>query len=124
MSDVGGVQSIITSFLAIMVGFCNHLHFETFLASRIYKIKRSNASEADNFKSTRLGNHREYCLGKFGCCPKLKMCRKNRHLRGIEKARRLMEKETNIVDLIKSVRCVKEGMRRLVPNLKRQECER
>lgn len=33
LSDVGGVQAIVMSFMALLVGICNYKHFDTYMAS-------------------------------------------------------------------------------------------
>lgn len=33
LSDVGGVQAIVMSFMAFLVGICNYKHFDTYMAS-------------------------------------------------------------------------------------------
>ena len=38
MSDIGGMQWILLSFFAILMGVFNFNHFDNYLASRLYKI--------------------------------------------------------------------------------------
>ena len=37
-SDVGGIQSIFFSAFAWFVSLCNYMHFDTYIASRLFKI--------------------------------------------------------------------------------------
>lgn len=38
LSDIGGMQSILISTFAILLGILNYNHFDTYLASRLFKI--------------------------------------------------------------------------------------
>ena len=91
------------------------------MASYLFKIKKLDANERDSFCSTRLGNLKELCRAVLGCCPRFKNCYKSRRERGIEKARRLMEQEVNILDIVQSRRYILMALRHLLTNEKRQE---
>ena len=40
LSDIGGIQGILAPILSIPLIFFNYKHFDTFMASKLYKIKK------------------------------------------------------------------------------------
>ena len=40
MSDIGGIQSIIITTASVLAGLWNYKHFDTFLTSRLFKIRK------------------------------------------------------------------------------------
>ena len=48
LSDAGGMQSIIMSLFSFFLAFLNYKHFDSFMASRLFKIKKP-ASDEDEF---------------------------------------------------------------------------
>ena len=40
LSDIGGIQGILASILSIPLICLNYKHFDTFMASKLYKIKK------------------------------------------------------------------------------------
>lgn len=128
LSDVGGINSILASGLAFVVGFFNHHHFDTYMASKLFKIKQAGTKgfahlrESDTFKPTRYGNTLEWIREKLPCLERL--CRKSRTQRGIEKARRKLTKEINIVDIVKFQRYYAMAMEYLLETKVRKEFRR
>ena len=43
LSDVGGMQSILMSFIAIFISVWNHNMLDNFLVSRLYKVKKTKS---------------------------------------------------------------------------------
>jgi hypothetical protein len=121
LSDIGGVQSIMVSTFAILVGILNYQHFDTTLASQLFKLRKPNSnnsiSAAEFFKPTKCGNVKELCQDTFGCC------RKNPRARMLDKARQTLEQEVNIVDMVRSMRYFKMSLRHLISQKKRDELE-
>ena len=50
LSDVGGVQSILTSFAGLLISIIKHDRIANFLASNLYKVRSSEANESPQDK--------------------------------------------------------------------------
>ena len=50
LSDAGGIQSILVSFFSAILAVVNYKHFDTFMASRLFKLKKEDA-DSGNYKS-------------------------------------------------------------------------
>ena len=48
LSDIGGIQGILTPILGLPLIFLNYKHFETFMASKLYKIKKKDEESIGN----------------------------------------------------------------------------
>ena len=44
LSDIGGMQSIIITTFAVLLGMWNYKNFENYMASRLFKIQKSGHS--------------------------------------------------------------------------------
>ena len=87
LSDVGGIQSICMSFMGILLGILIYNHFENYMASRIYKVQRSDAGEVSGIQPTLFLNVFEWLydfVPRFLKCGK---CNKTRKMREMEMAR-------------------------------------
>ena len=94
LSDIGGIEIIFCTAFSFLVSILNHGYFDTFMASRLFKIQkqdddknsaRSNFQRSNFFKPTFCGNIRQYFID---CLPsKTVCCKKTRMVRSILKAR-------------------------------------
>ena len=51
LSDVGGIQGLLVSFIGIILGVMNYNNFDNFMASRLYKIKdKPDNDKVDHFE--------------------------------------------------------------------------
>ena len=119
LSDVGGIQSIIASAISFWLAAWNYKHFDNFMAAALFKIKmeQPGASSKGNDGSIQMIRPTSYCnileflidmIPSFCSC---KACsRKSVRMRRIEKARREMAKEINIVEIIKSRRMISRAL--------------
>ena len=106
--DIGGVWSILISIFSGFLLIINHNHFDSFMASKLYKIKKETVEgvkyksyfeRSTFFKPSQCGNLRDYIID---CLPKrIVCCRRSRRERGIIKARTAMDREIDIVEIIK-----------------------
>ena len=130
LSDVGGIQGILISTFSMFLTLLNYKYFDQFMASKLYKIKREDADEVQQskkdyfqrstfFKPTKYGNLRLYMMDLLPS--KCVCCRRNRQERGIIKAMEAMDKEIDIVELIKSRRFMKMAIRKLLSDRVRME---
>ena len=86
------------------------------MVSRLYKIKKT---DVDSIKEERYFNRSDFINpNKYSncCCVK-----RQRDQLGIAKARLLMDKEINIIEIIKSLRYLKNSIHLLIPKKKRFE---
>ena len=119
LSDVGGIQSLIASAIALWLSVWNYKHFDNYMAASLFKIKKSSTTNDDVFiKPTSFCNLIEYLIDLIPSFCFHKCFRKNRRMRGIEEARRQMAKEINIVEIIKSRRLISEVIKLLLPEAK------
>ena len=119
LSDVGGIQSIVASAITLWLSAWNYKHFDNFMASALFKIKmeQPGASKGDDgiqmIRPTSYCNILEFLIDMIPafCCSSCKgCCRKSVRMRRIEKARREMAKEINIVEIIKSRRIISRAL--------------
>lgn len=91
LSDVGGMQSILVSGFAIVLAVLNYNYFDTYLASRLFKIKKPDAKtpgkykhffdRAEFFKPPTLSNSVSYVRDLLpGCCTSCKTCKQTLRL--------------------------------------------
>ena len=74
---------------------------------------------AEEIKPTRFLNLWEYLVDLLPSC--LLCCRKTRRWRGIDKARKILDAELNIIDIVKSRRYFHLALTHLLPKNKRKE---
>ena len=101
------------------------------MTAQIFKIRGDTngaASESKLIRPTRFCNLFDYVRDlipdKLVACSRhccRHCCRKSRKQRGIEKARKILEKEVNIVDIVKSRRYFNEALIHLLSKEKRRE---
>ena len=59
LSDIGGVQSILTSFAGVLISIVKHDRIANFLASNLYKIRNSDESSQDSDGATDGSSHHQ-----------------------------------------------------------------
>ena len=92
LADIGGIQSILVSGLALFLSVWNYSHLDNILAELLFKIKDAPAktsTSSSTIKPTKFFNIADWLFdkvipSKFRC----RCCRKSRRMRGIEKARK------------------------------------
>ena len=118
LSDVGGIWAILSSVFASVLTFLNYNNFDTFMASRLFKIKKENTenikydnySEQSNyFTPPKFDNLKQYTMKVLP--RRLVCCKKSRKERAIAKAIKEMDDEIDIIEMIKSRRYFKEALR-------------
>ena len=105
LGDIGGLASLIFSLVALLLSVLNYKNFDNQLVSQLFKFRTKTTSPADKsqfYKVTRSWNLCDYlldCLPKFCLC-----CAKSKRSRAFEVARNKLDQETDIVQLVKSIR--------------------
>ncbi len=132
ISDIGGMQGMLISFIAWLIAIWNHNMFDNHMVTRLYKIqKHQDASNADKQSKLsdrsasefmfprKLFNPKEY-LKSLCCCQRL--CHTTDRLeRGFELGRSMLEKETNIIEIVKSRRYLSQAVRLLLSKEQRKK---
>ena len=126
LSDVGGIQSLVASAITFWLGAWNYKHFDNFMAAALFKVKREpNASQKDGTKMIRPTSYCNILEFFIDMIPIFCFCKgcssKSVRMRRIEKARREMAKEINIVEIIKSRRMISRALELLLPESKLKE---
>lgn len=126
LSDVGGLLGILTSIAVLLNAIWNYQAFDNFMVSRLFKIKkpREEIDEATDFYS-----QSEYI--KLSMAPNLLnwlltfvpkpcfCCTSSRKERALQMARDKLDKEVNIIEIVKSWRYFDSAFRFLLDERKR-----
>ena len=113
LSDVGGLQGILISGLALFLSIVNHSNLETYLVSKTFKFEAAvlKTSQTENIKNAFIG-----ILPKCMIC-----CKKSRKHAAMDKAREELQKEVDIIEIIQSRRYFKLALKQLLePQLQRK----
>ena len=72
LSDIGGMESILISGISLFLSLWNYKHFDTYMASNLYKLVGDEKSSF--FKLPKLVNIKLFCMDflpqKLVCCRK------------------------------------------------------
>ena len=100
LSDIGGISSIFGTTFASVLSFLNYLYFDTFFASKLFKLRshKDHKKQDISFTPSKFSCIKEYIPSKF-CC-----YQKSRKQRMIEKARKQMDNEIDFIYLVKQIR--------------------
>lgn len=129
LSDIGGLNGILVTVLAIVSTTWNFNSFDNYMVSRLFKI---NKPEDDIDSDDEYFNQSNYIKqGSFPyfkeclvsctpkCCKRSRCCKKSRHLVAMEMAREKLDKEINIIEIVKSWRFFENAFKFLLPEAKR-----
>ena len=124
LSDLGGMQGLIYSLLAMLLSFWNYNYLEDFLVSRLYRLEKTSDNKVRTsgyFKNSEfmiprtLDNPKTYIRENLPtCCAKMWPCKPDRRARGFALARSKLELETNAIEFIKMKRYVGLALRTLL----------
>ena len=126
LSDVGGLLGILTSIAVLLNAIWNYQAFDNFMVSRLFKIKKPK-EEIDEF--TDFYSQSEYI--KLSVAPNLLKwlltfvpkpclcCTPSRKERALQMARHKLDKEVNIIEIVKSWRYFDSAFRFLLDERKR-----
>ena len=126
MGDIGGVQAILISFFQFILFFLNYRYFDSYMASKLYKIKKPEDEEQKSktyfersnfFKPSKVKNLRDYVIDSLP--NRLKCCKETRQERAIKKAITQMDREIDIIEMIKSRRFFHLAIRKLLTHKER-----
>ena len=128
LSDVGGLQTIMIIISSLFISVFNYENFDTFLASRLFKIKFESETDADGknifeqsdyFRGSKWSNFKLYLMN---CLPRRAVCCKRSYQeRGIKIAIEAMHKEIDIIEIIKTRRYFGMALRKLLTSKQRMK---
>ena len=135
LSDIGGFTSIFISGLSFLITIWNYKNFEYHFLTNFFKkkvtktnkqlkVNSENKSNNENFASGKICNLKEYLLELIPSLTKVSCCRRNSKHAAIEKARIALNKEVNIIEIIRVLRYLKHAMRQVLPKQIRIEAKK
>ena len=132
LSDIGGIQGLLLSGVAYLLSIWNYKMFDNNMVGHLYKLERPSEAdtrrikdsfkESEHMKPRHLYNPKEYfrdTLPSWVCF--CKSCKPDRLERGFEKARQQMQRETNIIEIVKSRRYFNAALRFLLTKKQRMK---
>ena len=118
LSDVGGLQGILISVLSLLLSILNHSQLESYLASKLFK--------SDHIFLTplaRMENLKLYCIKKI--LPHRLACyHQQQKQAALDKARAALDKEMNVIKLIRSSRYFHLALKHLLDPQVRKELKK
>lgn len=83
LSDIGGVQTIVCSLIALILTILNYQHFDTHMSSQLFKVQKQGlekySGEFELFSPTFVGNAKNFFVDLCcRCCAKKGICRKSK----------------------------------------------
>ena len=122
ISDIGGMQGMLLSLMAWLIAIWNYNMFNDHLVTRLYKIEKVDADKqifrnyfdrSEFMFPKKFSNPRDYIRDMFSCI-KCGCCRPDRLDKGFALGRQQLQKETNIIEIIKSRRYFNHALRLLL----------
>ena len=126
LSDIGGMQGMIASFIAAFVVFWNYNNFANYMVQRLYKIEKKDAKKKvyTNYDDRSefiypccMSNARDAICDILPSC--LQCCRSGKQDKSIAMGRDKLEKESNIIEIIKSRRYFNASLKILLSKRQR-----
>lgn len=131
ISDIGGIQGMLISFVAVFMMYWNYNQLSNYLVTRLYKMKKPDArkrvylnpDDSAEFIFPRiLSNPRDAFCDLLPSC--LQCCRSNRRDASLQIGRDKLDKEINIIEIIKSRRYFKASLKLLLTKKQRERLQR
>ena len=125
LADVGGLNAMLVTFFSLLTINWNYNSFDNFMVQRLFKITRPRTEIDDD---TEYFERSEYIkVGKLPNCtdwllsfvPKRFACQRSRNEIAMKMAREKLDKEINIIEIVKSWRYFESALRFLLPEKKR-----
>ena len=118
LSDVGGMQGFLISAISLLLSILNHNHLENYMVSKLFKYKGNENSTT--LTATHTWGFISFCIEKV-LPQKMVCCHQSRKQRALKEARASLEKEVDILKLIRSRRFVHLALKHLLdPQLRKE----
>ena len=76
LSDIGGIEAILISFITLFLSFWNYKQFDSYMAKHLYKIDNREEDDEGLIEETTFENIKYLCMDwlprKLVCCRKSK----------------------------------------------------
>ena len=76
LSDIGGIEAILISFITFFLSFWNYKHFDSYMVEHLYKIGSMKEEDEALIEETKCENIKYVCMDwlprKLVCCRKSK----------------------------------------------------
>ena len=130
LSDIGGMQGMLISGVGYIIAIWNFNMFDNHMVTRLFKMKRPETDDNDEkswgekseFMSPRILYNPKDCIRDL--CPTFvcsRIMKSNRRERAFENARDALEKEINIIEIIKSRRYFNGALKQLLSKKQRMK---
>ena len=128
LSEVGGLTALIHICFSSIVGAWNFNSFDDLMVSRLFKIKKPDEEinpdfdfyqKSDYIKLFTQPNCKEWLISLIPT--KCICCKKNRREIAMHKAREKLNKEVNIIEIVKSWRYYERCLKYLLPEKTRMD---
>ena len=96
LSDVGGLESIIISFMAIFLSIINFNNLDNHMVTHLFQLSSKSPEKVDNFSLKDVNGIKEYIQNTF-CSKIFFCCKRNRRQEKFMKAREALSDETDIM---------------------------
>ena len=107
LSDVGGMQGFLISGTSLLLSILNYNQLDNYLVSKLFR------SESVTLIASQKENILDFCLSKL-IPSKLVCCRKKRKQIVMERARAALEKEVDVIQMIRTRRFVLMALKHLL----------
>ena len=126
LSDVGGIQGILISGISVLLNIWNYNYLDSYLVSQLFKIA-PNPNDLESETPVDITSSKNCSIKEFfikSVLPrKLVCCRRNRKQLAMNEARKALEKEVDILEIIKSRRFFHIALRHLLKPALHEEFE-
>ena len=121
LADVGGLQGILISGIALLLNICNFNFLDNYLVSKLFKLtNNAKKSETTSIDPSKTNSVKEYCVKQL-LPSKLVCCRRTSRQRALDQAMGRLAKEVDIVEMIRSRRFLHLALERLLDKQTIQE---
>ena len=118
LSDVGGLESVIASAIALVLSILNYNNLDSTMITQLFSFPAENSAPDDKYEDSKrnavfykpslLGNLADYILDMLpGRC---RCCRLTRRQKQYEAAIKRLHQETDVIYLIRQVRYLKHAL--------------
>ena len=101
LSDLGGLVEVVFVAFSLVLSVFNYKNLTNYMASQLFRIAPKRDSEnSKELKPTLFCNIAEFCMDKF---LKFPCCRKRGRWRAMQRARKLLQKDMNIIEIMRLI---------------------
>ena len=116
LSDVGGLQGLLISAISVFLSVWNYRNLENYLAVKLFKFENTDSVELGSAKAvpSQVQTLKLFCMDKV-LPSKLVCCRRDARQSAMERAHEALEKELDILEVIRFRRFVLLALKQTLP---------